>query len=38
MKFPTCALAKIEFNLTIWNEIKFGDGVLKWIKTPKDIS
>ena len=38
MKFPTCALAKIEFNSTTWKEIKFGDGVLKWIKTPKDIS
>ena len=37
IKFPTCTLAKIEFNSKTWNEIKFGDGVLKWIIKPKKI-
>lgn len=32
---PTCALAKIRFDVTSWKDIKSGDGSLEWFTTPK---
>jgi len=31
-------MAKIDFKKINWNEIKFGEGILDWIKTPKEVS
>ena len=36
-KFPTCAMARIDFNTERWNNIKFGEGKLCWVKKPKEI-
>lgn len=34
-RMPTCALAKISFDVTSWKDIKPGDGSLEWFTTPK---
>ena len=37
IKFPTCAMARIDFNTKRWKNIKFGEGKLCWVKKPKEI-
>ena len=36
-RFTTASMAKINFKTKSWSEIKFGDGILEWIKSPKEI-
>src|SRR5215204_174115 len=35
-RMPTCALAKIEFDVASW-DVRTGEGKLKWLITPKDL-
>lgn len=35
-RMPTCALAKIKFDVS-WKDIKAGDGSLVWFITPKEL-
>ena len=37
-RFTTASMAKINFKTNSWGEIKFGSGILEWIKSPKEIS
>lgn len=34
-QMPTCALAKIVFDVVSWNDVKASDGTLEWVVTPK---
>ncbi len=36
-KFPTAAMARIDFQLTDWKELKSGEGTLSWLKRPKEL-
>jgi phosphohistidine phosphatase len=36
-RFTTASMAKINYKTESWNEIKFGMGILDWIKSPKEI-
>ena len=36
--FKTGSMAKIDYKKINRNEIKFGEGILDWIKTPKEVS
>jgi phosphohistidine phosphatase len=36
-KFPTCALARLEFALESWGELRPGSGRLALFQTPEDI-
>ena len=33
---PTCALAKIVFDVESWKEVRAGEGTLAWFVTPKE--
>ncbi|UCF68424.1 MAG: histidine phosphatase family protein [Acidobacteriota bacterium] len=35
IRFPTAALARIDFRVEKWSEIDFGTGELIWLVTPK---
>ena len=37
-KFPTAAMARIDFQLQDWNELKLGKGSLSWLKNPKELN
>ena len=37
-RFKTGSMAKIDFKKIYWNKIKFGEGILDWIKAPKEVS
>lgn len=34
---PTCGIVGINFNVEDWKDVKFGDGVLAFFYTPKEI-
>jgi hypothetical protein len=34
---PTCALAKITFDVASWSDVKTGEGNLEWFITPKEL-
>lgn len=34
-QMPTCALAKIVFDVVSWKDVKASDGTLEWFVTPK---
>ena len=36
-KFKTGSMAKINYKKRNWSKVKFGEGSLDWIKSPKDI-
>ena len=36
-RMPTCALAKIKFEVESWKEIKEDQGSLEWFVTPKEL-
>ncbi len=36
-RFPTAAIARIDFSANSWQEVGSGDGVLTWYVTPKLI-
>jgi phosphohistidine phosphatase len=35
VRFPTAALARIDFDVDSWEEIESGGGTLRWLVTPK---
>ena len=35
VRFPTAALARIDFDADRWQEVEPGAGTLKWLVTPK---
>jgi phosphohistidine phosphatase len=35
---PTCALAKIVFDVASWKDVKANDGTLDWFVTPKELT
>lgn len=35
VRFPTAAMARIDFNATSWDQVDFGRGQLSWLVTPK---
>src|SRR5215213_3891401 len=37
-RMPTSALAKIEFDVASWSDVKTGEGKLEWLITPKELS
>ena len=36
-RMPTCALAKIRFDVASWGEVRTGEGDLEWFITPKEL-
>ena len=36
-KFPTAAMARIDFQLEDWKELKSKQGTLSWLKKPKEL-
>jgi len=36
-RMPTSALAKIEFDVASWKDVKTGKGDLEWLITPKEL-
>ena len=36
-RMPTCALAKIKFDVESWKDIKEDQGTLDWFVTPKEL-
>ena len=36
-RFTTASMANINFKTNSWGVIKFGGGILEWIKSPKEI-
>jgi phosphohistidine phosphatase len=34
---PTCALAKITFEVASWRDVRTGEGNLEWFITPKEL-
>jgi phosphohistidine phosphatase len=36
-RMPTCALAKIKFDVESWKDIKEDQGTLEWFITPKEL-
>lgn len=37
LKFPTAALARIDFDTDRWRDVQPGRGALKWLVTPKVV-
>jgi phosphohistidine phosphatase len=35
IRFPTAAVARIDFEIESWQEVDFGHGILIWLLTPK---
>jgi phosphohistidine phosphatase len=35
VRMPTAALARIDFLVESWAEVRFGGGMLVWLVTPK---
>lgn len=33
--FPTAAMARVDVDADLWKEVRFGDGFLIWLMTPK---
>ena len=36
-RMPTCALAKIRFDVASWKDTQAGAGTLEWFTTPKEL-
>src|SRR5215212_11668689 len=36
-RMPTGALAKIEFDVASWRDVRTGEGKLEWLITPKEL-
>ena len=36
-RMPTSALAKIEFDVASWRDVRTGEGKLEWLITPKEL-
>ena len=34
---PTCALAKVKFDVESWGDVRTGEGTLEWFTTPKEL-
>ena len=37
LHFPTAALARVDFDIDHWNEVRAGNGVLIWLVNPKTV-
>ena len=37
IRFPTAAMAKIDFAVTSWKDVRFGEGKLAWLQQPKAL-
>lgn len=37
LHFPTAALARVDFDIERWNEVRAGHGVLIWLVNPKTV-
>ena len=37
VKLPTASMVRIDLPLKNWRELKFGKGVLSWMKRPKEL-
>ena len=37
IRFPTAAMAKIDFAVTSWKDVCFGEGKLAWLQQPKAL-
>ena len=37
VKLPTASMARIDLPFKNWEELKFGKGVLSWMKRPKEL-
>lgn len=38
LRFPTAAMARIDFDVSSWQEVDFGGGELKWLIPPKALT
>jgi phosphohistidine phosphatase len=38
VRFPTAAMARIDFDLDYWRDVAFGQGVIIWLLPPRLIS
>ena len=37
-RFPTAAMARVDMGATLWEEVDFGLGELRWLVTPKELA
>ena len=37
VRFPTASMARVDFDVSAWKEIRLGQGNLTWIKRPKEL-
>ena len=38
IRFPTASMARVDFDVSAWKEIRLGQGNLTWIKRPKELN
>ncbi|HIA78854.1 MAG TPA: histidine phosphatase family protein [Candidatus Marinimicrobia bacterium] len=37
IRFPTASMARLDFEVSAWKEIRFGQGTLAWLTRPKEL-
>ena len=37
IRFPTASMARLNFEVSAWKEIRFGQGTLAWLTRPKEL-
>ena len=38
LRFPTAAVARIDFEVDSWRDVRAGGGTLRWLLTPKALA
>jgi phosphohistidine phosphatase len=38
LRFPTAAVARIDFEVESWRDVRAGSGTLRWLLTPKELA
>ena len=37
IRFPTASMARIDFDVLRWQDVRFGEGTLAWLMRPKEL-
>ena len=38
VRFPTASMARIDFDVHQWQDVRFGQGILAWLMRPKELN
>ena len=38
VRFPTASMARIDFDVLQWQDVRFGEGTLAWLMRPKELN